>query len=97
MSHADSYIGKYVLLGLNYIDTSNTVVDRRQLHGYIVRASDEAGVVVRLEGGEEVVLPPVFEALHPAEPGEYYLKDTEEVVIDPDFTAVWTFPAEDRA
>ncbi len=94
---ADPFIGKYVLLGINYIDADNEVVLRRQIHGYIVRRSSTDGMVVRLEDGSEFSLPDNPRALQKAEPGEYYLKEVEEIVVDPDFVAVWTFPIEDLA
>ena len=63
-----------------------------QLHGIIQRVSRE-GLVVALKGareGETWTMPPSLTALHAADPGEYRLKSSGEVVVDPDFTAVWT-------
>ncbi len=46
--------------------------------------------IVRGDGTEPFTLPPVEEAFEPAPPGEYRLRTTGEVVVDPDFTTSWT-------
>jgi hypothetical protein len=42
------------------------------------------------DNGEIFTLPPAPEAYEPAPPGEYRLKTTGEVVVNPDFTCVMT-------
>jgi len=36
------------------------------------------------------MLPPEPEAYEPAPPGEYRLRSTGEVVVDPDYLTTWT-------
>jgi hypothetical protein len=45
---------------------------------------------VQLSNGKKRWLPPDLSQLKPADPGNYRLKSTEEVVIDPDYLSVWT-------
>jgi hypothetical protein len=85
-------IGKYVLVGLTYLDERNNFVERQQVHGRIVAADEQRGYTIRLEGarkGEFLRLPPHPEPFLPAKPGEYQLKSTGEVVRDPDFLSTW--------
>jgi hypothetical protein len=52
----------------------------------------EAGIMLRLSGsrsGDVYTLPPDLRAFFPAPPGSYRLRETGEVVVDPDYTATW--------
>jgi hypothetical protein len=52
--------------------------------------------VRRADNGDIFTLPPAPEAYAPAPPGEYRLKTTGEVVVDPDFTCTYeVHPAQD--
>jgi hypothetical protein len=86
----DEIIGKHVLVGMTYVDGDGTLIEQRQKHGVVVSADDEA-VYIRLAGsGEEFWLPPDLASFQEAEEGEYRLRETGEVVVDPDFVASWT-------
>jgi hypothetical protein len=85
----EQWIGKHVLVGITYVGAGSQQIERRQLHGRIVRVDLQSGIVLALPNGEEYTLPPDLDALRPAEPGEYELHETGEVVVDPDFTSVW--------
>lgn len=77
-------VGKHTLVGLTYVDADGTVRRQVQIHGRIV-AADETKVTMRLHGSdEEFTLPPILAAFKPAQPGEYRLRSTGEVVVDPD-------------
>jgi hypothetical protein len=54
-----------------------------------VRIDARDGIVLALPDGEEYTLPPDLDALRSAEPGEYELSGTGEVVVDPDYTSIW--------
>jgi hypothetical protein len=89
-------VGKYVLVGLTYLDGKGGVRARRQLHGDIVSADRSRGVVIRLRSdGSEFPLPPDMRAYAKAAPGEFRLKSTGEVVVNPDYTAQWTIEPPD--
>jgi hypothetical protein len=89
-------VGKRVLIGLTYVDADGDVVGRAQKHGVVVSADDQV-VRVRLADSEEFTLPPDLEAFEVAAEGEYHLKETGEVIVDPDFITTWTIhtPPED--
>ena len=90
-------IGKHALVGLTYLNADGTLREQVQLHGRIT-AVDETMITMRLHGSdEEFTLPPDFRRFEPAQPGEYRLRTTGEVVVNPDLLASWTItaPAED--
>lgn len=83
-------VGGVVLIGLTFRGDGE---DRQeQLHGLIVGA-DRTGVQIALEGerdGETYNLPPDPTHFQPARPGEYRLRSTGEVIVDPDYLTTWT-------
>ncbi|MCB0712331.1 MAG: hypothetical protein KDD67_08390 [Ignavibacteriae bacterium] len=91
--NSSDYLNKTVLLGASWVDSANEVVDRRQVFGEIEKIDDQ-GIYVRLRNGDLFTMPPYPNALQPAEPGEYTVHSTLEIITNPDFLAVWTFRTE---
>jgi hypothetical protein len=96
---ANNLIGKLVLVGLTYLDAQGELLNQQQFSGRITRANQASGILLRLEGnrlGEEYNLPPDTSSLRQASLGEYRLYSTEEIVLNPDFTVMYTIqrPAE---
>jgi RNase P/RNase MRP subunit p29 len=90
---AATLVGKHALVGLTYVDADSTVRRQIQIHGRIT-AVDETMVTMRLHGSDqEFTLPPIWEAFEPAEPGEYRLQSTGEVVVNPDVLAKFRISA----
>jgi hypothetical protein len=82
----ESLIGKSILIGLTYIDSKGSITERKELHGKIIKINN-SGISVKLQGihnGENFRLPPNTKALKEASPGEYRLRTTGEVIINPD-------------
>jgi hypothetical protein len=70
-----------------------TVTGQDQYHGRIESADAEHGIEMACEGrwsGQKMTLPPDLAAFRRAEPGEYRLKASTDVVIDPDVLASWS-------
>lgn len=89
---ANSYVGKYILVGVTYLDHKGKELEQVQLHGIIESASPD-GVRIALRGkrnGEHWVMPPDLSSVSAARPGKYSLHSTEEVVENPDLLATWT-------
>lgn len=89
---ADILVGKRVLIGITYTTREDTVLRQEQIHG-IVKAATRESVMVALQGsheGEIREMPPNFESLEPARPGDYRLRSTGEVVANPDYLWTWT-------
>jgi hypothetical protein len=92
-SIAESVVGKVVLVGLTYLEADGTLIEQQQFFGTVVSADLRTGILLSLKGqrsGEQYTLPPDTRAIEIASAGEYRLRRTGEVVIDPDFTAMFS-------
>ena len=91
---ADWLVGKYVLIGITHLAADGeTVTGQDQYHGRIESADSEKGIEMVCAGrwlGQKMMLPPDLAAFRRAEPGEYRLKSSTDVVIDPDVLASWS-------
>jgi hypothetical protein len=70
-----------------------TIKSHGQYHGKIVRVDRSSGITIECEGvwsGKTLMLPPHTAAIHPANPGEYRLRSTGEIVNDPDLLTTWS-------
>lgn len=90
-ARAEKLLGSTVLVGLTFEEPSGP--RQEQFYGTVMSASPNEGITLRLEGsrsGETYTLPPDLRSFFPARPGEYRLRETGEVVVDPDYTTTWT-------
>lgn len=91
---ADWLVGKYALVGITHVAADgSTVTGQDQFHGRIESADQQNGFELACEGewaGQKMTLPPDLAAFQRAEPGEYRLKASKDVVIDPDVLASWS-------
>jgi hypothetical protein len=95
---AAELIGKHVLVGITYVNRAGEVQNQLQFHGTVIKANYQDGIVLSLAGlrdGETYRLPPDTRAYSLAMPGEYRLRSTGEVVVDPDYTSSWTITTSD--
>ena len=89
-AQAERLHGATVLVGLTFNEPAGP--RQEQFFGTVMDANEREGVTLRLEGtrlGEFYTLPPDLRAFFPARPGAYQLRETGEVVIDPDYTTTW--------
>ena len=88
---AAKIIGKKVLVGLTYLDQEGNLIEQQQFCGEVIRANFSEGILFRrLDSGKEFKLPPDLRGFTEAAAGEYRLRTTGEVVVDPDYTVTWT-------
>src|SRR5687768_7658152 len=62
-----SLVAKRVLVGINYCDHNDNLLEQRQVYGTIIKADANDGFAIRLEGqkeGELFRLPPDIRAFH---------------------------------
>jgi hypothetical protein len=88
---ADTYVGKYMLIGITHLSPAGQQIKRRQIHGIITHASPK-GIIVALKGPNEGTfwtMPPALEAISLARPGEYSLRETGETITNPDLLSQW--------
>ena len=96
-TRAQSLVGKHVLVGIRRYEADGaTLIEQSQYHGIIVDAHSSRGFRIKCLGdrsGETETLPPDTRAFLDAQPGEYRLHSTGEIVVDPDVTTSWSFTA----
>ncbi|MFZ4766874.1 MAG: hypothetical protein ACOYMN_18130 [Roseimicrobium sp.] len=93
ISNLSELLGKTVLVGITRVDHKKELVSQYQFHGR-VESLDDGLVHIRVAGsGKDFTLPPDPSAFTRAHPGRYRLRATDEVVVDPDFTSLWTVRA----
>jgi hypothetical protein len=82
-------LGSHLLVGFTYLRPDGGLDRRLQFHGTVESVGEDVVEVRRADTGEIFTLPSAPEAYEPAPPGEYRLKTTGEVVVDPDFTCTY--------
>lgn len=81
-------VGKTILIGLTYYTADNEFIEQKQYWGTVIE-SNENRILVKLMDGEILKLPPDLSSAKIAPPGEYRLRSTGEVVVDPDYLTTW--------
>lgn len=90
MKEVSDLIGKVLLIGITLLDDNEELIEQFQVFGEIIRCNSD-GVVIHKNGtNQEFTIPPDFENITLAQPGEYKLRSTGEVVTDPDYISSWT-------
>jgi hypothetical protein len=95
---AASYVGKYILVGLTYLDHKGHELRKQQLHG-IIKSAALKGIEIELKGeyeGEKWNMPPDLQSIYPAKPGKYSLHMTKEIIENPDLLSTWTITEPDQ-
>jgi hypothetical protein len=86
-------VGTHVLVGLTIEDQATGETRLSQLHGAVTAVDPKKGILLELAGkrsGETYTLPPDTRSFSRAPAGEYRLRETGEVVTNPDFLTTWT-------
>jgi hypothetical protein len=99
-SFANTLPGQLVLVGLAYfVADAEDPFEQQQLFGRVVSIDEHEGILLSLEGqrtGEQFNLPPDTRSFQHAVSGEYRLRSTGEVVVDPDFTVTFSIRKQDQ-
>ena len=85
--------GRYVLVGITHVDHAGKCTSQTQFHGTVTHVDEAHGIRLVLRGdreGELYTLPPDTRGFQKAGKGEYRLRGTGELVLDPDYTSTWT-------
>ncbi|WP_293977279.1 hypothetical protein [Sphingomonas sp.] len=86
----DRLLGAVILVGITRRTAEG---DQQEQFFGTVEQADARGIELRLGGsrsGENYFLPPDSNNIFPAQLGSYKLRQTGEVVENPDYTATWT-------
>jgi hypothetical protein len=93
---AADLVGGTLLVGLTYLDARGALLEHREIFGRVVSCDPEAGIVIRQASDETFTIAPVLDAIDAGEPGLYHLAN-DQIVEDPDFTALITVTRPDRS
>ena len=85
--------GKTILIGLTYYTADDELIEQKQCWG-TVREASEKGILVQLNDGELFGLPPDLSSTKIAPRGEYRLRSTGEIVLNPDYLTTWNITRE---
>ena len=86
-------IGKYVLVGVNRFDSKENLIKTEQIHGEVLRISEDDGLTILKSNDSEFSFPPILSCYQEAEKGIYTIKSTNEKIIDPDYVATFNVTA----
>ena len=81
-------LGRILLVGITYYTHDNEFIEQKQFYGRVTEAN-ESFIRIEQKNGEMITIPPDLRSTERARPGEYKLRSTGEVVINPDFLATW--------
>lgn len=81
-------IGRTLLVGVTFYTYDNEFMEQKQFYGEVTEAN-ERFISIRMQSGEMLTLPPDLRSTKVAKPGEYRLRSTGEIVINPDYLATW--------
>ena len=84
----DELIGKVLLVGITYYTHDNEFIEQKQFYGTVTEANEKL-IRMQRKDGTDFTLPPDLSATKRARQGEYKLRSTGEVVVNPDFPATW--------
>lgn len=90
-------IGKLLIVGVTFIDCDGEMLDQFQTYGRIASVDVTHGIAIERPGGRgRFTVPCDLTNIFPAPPGEYRLRCSGEVVVNPDFTTAWTHESGDE-
>jgi hypothetical protein len=84
----EEILGKHVLIGITRLDHAGELIRQEQHHGRVTSVGKS--IHIQLSTGRDFQLPPDTRSFCRAPRGEYRLRSTGEIVVDPDFMTSWT-------
>jgi hypothetical protein len=90
MKSIDSLLDKILLIGITVLDNNDELITQIQVYGPVIKSNADGIVICRNQTQKEFTIPPDFDNVSEAQPGEYKLRSTGEIIIDPDYLSSWT-------
>jgi len=81
--------GKVFLIGLTFIDNEGKLIEQYQTHGIVSKLTDDG--LIRIKRKDNSIFQMIYDkdTINKADKGEYRLRATKEVVIDPHYIMTW--------
>jgi hypothetical protein len=90
LNRAQALLGKMVLAGITTLSAEGEVLDQIQIVGTVSAFDPSRWIRLSLPNHKTYDLPPDVRSFEEARPGEYRLRSTGEVIVDPDFVCRWS-------
>jgi hypothetical protein len=81
--------GKVFLIGLTFIDNEGELIEQYQTYGIVSELTDDGLISIKRKDNSIFQMPYDKDTINKADKGEYKLRATKEVVIDPDYIMTW--------
>ena len=85
----EELIGKTMLIGITYYTKDEELIEQKQYWGEVVEATEDH-ICIRQTDGELFQIPADRKAVEQARRGEYRLRSTGEIVVNPDYLSSWS-------
>ena len=82
--------GKSFLIWLTFVNNIGDLIEQFQTYGIVSELTNDG--LIKIERNDKSIfqIPYNKDAISKADKGEYVLKMTNEIIIDPDFIILWT-------
>ena len=87
--------GKVFLIGLSFLNENGIVIEQYQTFGVVEELTDIGLIRIKRKGNSIFQIPYDSKNITKAKEGEYRLKTTGEIVLNPDFLMTWEITTKD--
>ncbi|MCB0792253.1 MAG: hypothetical protein H6595_12980 [Flavobacteriales bacterium] len=81
--------GKVFLVGVDLLSGDGALIEKYQTAGVVEELTNDGFFLLKREDGSLFTLPYEPTSIKVADKGEYTLKATNEVIVDPDYMTTW--------
>jgi hypothetical protein len=81
--------GKVILIGLNFLNDNEELVEQYQTHGILIELTDTGLLLIKRRDGSIFQIPYDSESIAKAEEGEYKENSTGIIISNPDYITTW--------
>ena len=85
-----SIINKHIFVEITCVDKNGDIIDSIEFYGKIIKADENKSIIIEnIETKEKFELPPDLSSIKIAKPGEYKLRSTGKIIVNPDLITTW--------
>lgn len=84
----ENIVGKTILVGLSFYSAERKLLNREQFFGMVISTAPDR-ITIELESGAIRTIPADLRSTKSAPQGEYRLRSTGQIVVNPDLLSTW--------